>query len=129
MDERLVTKLCLIGSALSIAVIYLLLIQMEYRTVNVGDVTAELAGSSVNVTGYVSSIYFHKSGHVFFNLIDGEDKVRVVIWENIAEQLGYSGLDATKIKNGDSIQIVGTVELYQGEPEIIPVKAQVRLLG
>jgi DNA/RNA endonuclease YhcR with UshA esterase domain len=34
----------------------------------------------------------------------------------------------TSVENGDKVQIVGMVEMYQGEPEIIPMRAQVMLL-
>jgi exonuclease VII large subunit len=128
MDDKKVIRLCLIGSALSIIALYFISLQITSDVVKVGDITEQLAGKTVNVTGQVSSLYLHKNGHVFFNLIDGEDKVRVVIWESMVEQLKYSGMNVSEINNGDKVQVVGTVEMYQGEPEIIPVKAQVRIL-
>jgi exonuclease VII large subunit len=128
MDDRKVIRFCLIGSVLSVALLYFLVLQVGSQNVKVGEVTGSLAGRTVNVTGYASDVYLHKNGHVFFNLKDGEDKVRVVIWESIVEELKYAGTEISGIKDGDKIQIVGTVELYQGEPEIIPVRAQVTLL-
>ena len=128
MDDKKIIRLCLIGSVLSIIALYFISMQITAEALKVGDITEQLAGRTVNVTGEVSNLYLHKNGHVFLNLVDGEDKVRVVIWESIVEQLKYSGMDVSEISNGDRIQVVGTVEMYQGEPEIIPVKAQVRLV-
>jgi DNA/RNA endonuclease YhcR with UshA esterase domain len=127
MDDRTVIRACLIGSVLSMIVLYFAALQVGSRGVKVGEVTSELAGNVVNVTGEVSNLYLHKNGHVFFNLKEGGDRVRVVIWESDVEQLRYSGVDIASIKNGDRVQVVGTVEMYQGEPEIIPVRAQVRI--
>jgi exonuclease VII large subunit len=128
MDDKKIIRLCLIGSVLSIIVLYFAVLQVGSRNVNVGEITGNLAGNVVNVTGEVSNLYLHKNGHIFFNLKDLEDKIRVVIWESDVEQLSYSGVNITGIKNGDKIQIVGTVEMYQGQPEIIPVRAQVRFV-
>ena len=127
MDDRKIIRICAVGSVLSVAVIYFLVLQVGSQSVKVGQVTASLAGSTVNVTGYASDVYLHRNGHVFFNLRDERDKVRVVVWESIAEELGYSGVNISAIKNGDRVQVVGKVEMYQGKPEIIPVRAQVRV--
>jgi exonuclease VII large subunit len=128
MDDNRIIRLCLLGSVASIIILYFAVMQVNSQAVKVGDITANLAGSVVNVTGYASNVYLHKNGHVFFNLKEGEDKVRVVIWESDVEQLLYSGVNITGIENGDKIQIVGTVQMYKGEPEIIPVRAQVRFV-
>ena len=128
MDDAKIIRLCLIGSVLSIIVLYFAVLQVGSMSVKVGEITGNLAGNVVNVTGEVSNLYLHKNGHVFFNLIEGGDKVRVVIWESDVEQLRYSGVDMASVENGDKVQIVGTVEMYQGEPEIIPVRAQVKLV-
>jgi len=128
VDDKKITRLCLVGSVASIAILYLAVLQVDSQAVKVGDITESLAGSVVNVTGYASNVYLHKNGHVFFNLKEGEDKIRVVIWESDVEQLKYSGVDVAGMKEGDKVQVVGTVQMYQGEPEIIPVRAQVKFL-
>jgi len=128
MDDRQVIRICLIGSVLSIILLYFAALSLGSENVKVGEITGSLAGRVVNVSGYASEIYLHKNGHVFFNLRDGQDKVRVVVWESDVERLAYSGVNLTEMKNGDKIQIVGTVELYQGEPEIIPLRAQVKFI-
>ena len=128
MDDAKIIRICLIGSVLSVVLIYFMVLQVGSQAVKVGDITGSLAGSTVNVTGYVSDVYLHKNGHIFFNLKDEQNKVRVVIWESMVEELRYSGVNVSRIRNGNRVQIVGTVEIYQGEPEIIPVRAQVKLL-
>jgi len=128
MDDRTVIRVCLIGSVLSIILLYFAALSLGSENMKVGEITGSLAGRVVNVSGYASEIYLHKNGHVFFNLRDGQDKVRVVVWESDVERLAYSGVNLTEMKNGDKIQIVGTVELYQGEPEIIPLRAQVKFI-
>ena len=128
MDDRKVVKLCLAGSVISMIALYFAVLNLDYRSVKVGEITGNLAGNVVNITGYASDVYLHKNGHVFFNLKDGADKVRVVIWESDVEQLEYSGVNITSMENGDKVQIIGTVEMYRGEPEVIPVRAQVRFV-
>jgi DNA/RNA endonuclease YhcR with UshA esterase domain len=128
VDDRQIARICMVGFAISLAAIYVIILQMEPQVVEVGEVTGLFSGKTVSVAGQVSSLYFHKSGHIFFNLMDGKDRLRVVVWENIVEQLRYSGTDLTTLKNGDSVQVTGTVEMYKGEPEIVPVRAQVKIV-
>jgi len=128
MDDAKIIRLCLAGFAISMIALYFSALQVGSRSVKVGEITGNLAGNVVNVTGEVSNLYLHRNGHVFFNLKEGADKVRVVIWESDVEQLSYSGVDMASVENGDRVQIVGTVEMYQGEPEIIPVRAQVTII-
>ena len=128
MDDKLVIRICLIGSVLSIIALYFAAFSMGSESVKVGEITGNLAGMVVNVSGQASEIYIHKNGHVFFNLREGKDKVRVVVWESDVERLAYSGVNIMQLRNGDRIQIVGTVEIYQGEPEIVPLRAQVRIV-
>jgi len=128
MDDAKIIRLCLAGFAVSMIALYFSALQVSSRSVKVGEITGSLAGNVVNVTGEISNLYLHRNGHVFFNLKEGGDKVRVVIWESDVEQLRYSGVDITSVENGDRVQIVGTVEMYQGEPEIIPIRAQVTII-
>lgn len=128
VDDKKVINFCLIGSVIGIISIYIISLMMGSEQVKVEDITSNMVGKVVNVKGEVSDIYFHKNGHVFFNLKEGGSKVRVVIWENIAEQMKYSGIDIYNLKNGDRVEITGTVELYRGEPEVIPIKAQVKVI-
>jgi len=128
MNDKQIIRLCLAGSVLSIIAIYFIGLQVGSQSVKVGEITGDFAGRAVNVTGEVANLYFHKNGHIFFNLKDEDSKIRVVVWESVVEQLGHSGVNISQIRNGDRIQIVGNVEIYQGEPEIIPLRAQVRFV-
>lgn len=128
MDDNQTIRLCLIGSVICIIAIYFLALQVGSQSVKVGEITGDFSGRVVNVTGYASDVYLHKNGHIFFNLKEGQSKIRVVIWESIVEQLSYSGVNISQIKNGNRVQLVGTVEMYQGEPEIIPLRAQVNFV-
>jgi DNA/RNA endonuclease YhcR with UshA esterase domain len=128
MNDKQIIRICLIGSVICIIAIYFIALQMGSQSVKVVEITGDFSGRVVNVTGDVSNVYLHKNGHVFFNLNEGRSKIRVVVWESIVEQLSYSGVNISKIKSGERIQIVGTVEMYQGEPEIIPLRAQVWLV-
>lgn len=126
MNDRQLMRLCFLGSMAGIAAIYLVSLQIESSPVGAGEVTSGMTGSVVKVRGEVVDLYRHSNGHVFFSVRDDTGKVRVVLWQNEVERLELSGFNASGIRNGLSAEVTGTVEMYRGEPEIIPVRGDVK---
>ena len=83
-------------------------------------------GKIVNVTGQVRGV-FRNGGHVFFTLQDETGSVKVVLWEDTLDALKIKGVDIESIKDGAHINIVGSVQIYRGELEVIPVHGNVKI--
>ena len=120
-------KVSLIGSIIGIIALYIVVINISSVHVKIGEVTGNLVGSIVNVEGEVKDLYEHENGHMFFDLDDGTGRIKVVIWEDVAEELELGGMDTGSIKNGARMQITGTIERYRGELELMPLRSQVRI--
>jgi len=70
-------------------------------------------GQIERITGMVTSIYVSKNDHVFLEVADNTGKVTVVAFKN-------SNIDtAYELENGDQISVLGRVDEYKGELEII----------
>ena len=80
----------------------------------------------MNHTGDVIELYRHENGHVFFSVRDNTGKVRVILWQDEIERLELTGFNTSDIRNGLSAEVTGTVEIYRGEPEIIPIRGDVK---
>lgn len=59
----------------------------------------------VGVTGEVSNLTYHGSGHVYFGLKDASAYLPCVMFRSVAEK-------SIRIKAGDKIEVTGDVELY-----------------
>ena len=137
MNEDQLFRTSLIGSILGILVLYFIAINIPVTDVNSGEVggnwiTGSFAASVVKMKGEVKDFYEHSNGHYFFNLEyetdDGMKEIRTVMWQRDVEILRLSGVKVDEIRNGAMIEITGTIEMYKGEPELIPLRSQVRLL-
>lgn len=121
-------RISLIGSILGLIALYFIVLNISSVHVKIGEVTGKLIGSVVEVEGEVKDFYEHKNGHFFFNLKDDTGEIRVAIWENVVEELRLSGVNISEIRNGARMEITGTVELYRGELELIPLRSQVKII-
>lgn len=128
MNEEKMLRICLIGSMLGLLALYFIATNLAAVDVKVGEVSGNLMGSVVKVEGEVSDFYEHSNGHLFFDLMDESGSIRVVVWNDIAEELRLGGFNVSSIKDGARLEITGTVEMYRGEVELIPLRSQVKII-
>ncbi len=70
-------------------------------------------GQIERITGMVNSVYVSKNDHVFLKVADNTGELTVVAFKN-------SNIDtAYELENGDQISVLGRVDEYKGELEII----------
>lgn len=120
-------KISVIGVSVSLVLLYIITSQNLSFHVNIGDIDRSFTGKTVNVTGEITGM-FRSKGHVFFDLKDDTGKVKVVIWEDILEFLEINNVNVSEISNGNKINIIGNVQLYRGELEVIPIRGNVNIM-
>ena len=126
MHERQLMKISAVGSVLGIIALYILGLNMNYQKVEIGKIDNSMTNKVVKVSGEISSFKAGKT--TFFILKDKTGEIKVVFWEDTLEQLELSGFDLNQLRNDAKAEIVGTVQLYKGELELIPLRGQVKLL-
>ncbi len=129
MDDRQLMKLCFAGAFAGIVALYFVSFYTESSPVGAGEVTSGMSGRIVRVAGEVTGLYRHSNGHIFFSLMDETGKVRVVLWQDDVERLELSGTNISGVRNGMYAEVTGTVETYRGEPEIIPIRGNVKFIS
>lgn len=127
MNERNLVKISVIGVSISLVLLYLITSQIFSSSVKIGEIDRSFVGKTVNITGEVTGI-FQSKGHVFFDLKDDTGKVKVVLWEDTLELLEINNVNTSEIRNGKSINIIGDVQLYKGELEVIPIRGNVNIM-
>lgn len=88
----------------------------------IGDIGYEDIGNNVKVCGNVSEKYVSKNKHLFFRLGDGSGEIKVVIFNTTLKKIG---IDIDTIKNGDSVCVIGNIDIYKGWLEIKVWKVEV----
>jgi DNA/RNA endonuclease YhcR with UshA esterase domain len=94
---------------------------------NIGDIDKSFVGKTVNVTGEITSISNNK-GNIFINVKDETGEIKVVLWEDTIKSINANDLDTNKLNKGSKINIIGDVQIYRGEMEIIPIRGSVKIM-
>lgn len=128
MNESQIMKLSLIGSIIGIIALYFVAITIEPVHVNIDETMSKYTSSIILVNGIVSDIYLHEDGHIFFTLSNNTGEIKVVLWKDTVKQLKLKHVKIDELKNGDHLEITGTVEYYKGELEFMPLRAQVKFV-
>ena len=127
MNEKQLRIVAIAGSLISLVFIYVFVSSISPGNVNIGAVTANHAGKDVNLTGTISRMTV-KDGNAFLSLKDGTGEIRVVIWERIMQQLEKNGFDTSSLREGVKISIVGEVDVYRGQLEIVPSSPEITII-
>ena len=128
MNEQHLIRLSIVGTIVGLVMLYFVSINMTSARANIGDITGSFVGNSVTVIGEVNGLYKHKAGHIFFNLKDDTGEIKVVLWDDVVKQLKMNGIDISKVKNGDSIEITGEIIIYKGVLELEPIGSRVKII-
>ena len=65
--------------------------------------------SNVNVEGEVSNLKYHSNGNIYFSLKDDTCKINCIMFSRYVENLDF------EIKDGENINIVGKISVYDRE--------------
>ena len=69
-------------------------------------------GSNVKLSGNITGMYVHE-GNVFFTLSDNGCEIKTVLWSSTIDEPNRN------ISNGENVSVMGMVDSYKGELEII----------
>ena len=128
MNEQQLMRVSFLGSVAGIVAIYIVVLNISIPATSIGEITGAFVGSDVNVTGDVSDVYRHANGHIFFTLDDGSGHIKVVLWDDVVSEMERRGRDASLIKDGTFLNVVGEVTMYRGELEVIPRSPELEII-
>jgi len=90
----------------------------------IGELTAADAGQLAVVRGAVTKVSPFSSG-VKYTLDDGTGAVIVLLWQNVYEAIPDTG----QLVTGSRVEVVGQIDEYRGELEIIPDEDGITITG
>jgi len=80
---------------------------------NIIDITKDMKGQKVFVSGKIENRRDHNKGHVFLDIKDSTGNILVPIFAN-------KGIDAANMQVGKVVNVTGMIDIYQDQLEIIP---------
>ena len=126
MNENDLMKISIFGLLISIVVLYFFTNYSFSIHVKIGDIDRSFIGKTVNITGEITDLYSSK-GHLFFDLMDETGEIKIVLWNETLELLDISKINISEVSEGKRINVIGNVQLYKGELEVIPIRGNVKL--
>jgi DNA/RNA endonuclease YhcR with UshA esterase domain len=97
--------------------IYFAASQTEPETINLEDLNQEFVGRTVAIEGQIKSKKVHEDGHIFLTISDGSKSVQTPIFSNVAQHL-----DSQDFAQGSKLRVVGLVDNYREQMQVIPRK-------
>jgi DNA/RNA endonuclease YhcR with UshA esterase domain len=123
MREERLTLICLLTSLLGLILIYFAAISLKPIETNVSQINPSLLGKTVKTTGVIVDRRSSKEGHIFLTISDNKSQIQVPLFSNFIKSLSEK-LDLNQLKAGRKISVVGTVDEYMGDLQIIPRKPE-----
>jgi exonuclease VII large subunit len=105
-----ILKISIITAVIGIITLFLLTQVFKEKTVKIEDLKI---GQIERISGMITSAYVSKNMHVFLKVADNTGEISVVIFEN------YNIDEAYDLEVGDEVSILGRVDEYKGETELI----------
>jgi DNA/RNA endonuclease YhcR with UshA esterase domain len=99
-------------------------VELSWKERAIGQITADDAGQTVQVTGRIAAVSLFSQG-VRYRLDDGTGTITLLVWQDLYDRLE----DAASLAGEAWVAVRGEIDEYQGELEIVPqVPADVAVL-
>lgn len=125
MDERLLKRLCVAGSIMSLICIFILSYMVQPTETELCSLSSSHVGKMVSVSGTVGRVTVSE-GNFFFVLSDGGCEVRAVMWKDTASAMAMRGEDPHIISENATVSISGNVEVRGGALQVVVSRPSVK---
>jgi DNA/RNA endonuclease YhcR with UshA esterase domain len=123
MKEEKLVLICLFTSLIGLILIYFAAINLKPIETKVSQINPTLLGKTVKTTGVIINKRSSKEGHIFLTISDNKSQIQVPLFYNFIKSLSET-FDLNQLKVGRKISVVGTVDEYMGDLQIIPRKPE-----
>lgn len=120
---RMVAITC---SLLGLLLLFLISQTLQLQETKIKDITIDDLGKKVRVCGIIENKFVSQNNNLFFDLKDGSGKIKAVVFNKTIHQMKKFKLNLSKLKNGDSLCLLGEVNEWNYELEIITKKIELK---
>lgn len=113
ISDKKLTYISLLVSVAGLIMLVVITTGIEPKEIAISQISSELSGQDVDVRGIVISV-FSENGNIHLVLGDSA-KIRVVMFSSDAGKQPW----VYDIQKGDRISVIGKVQIYRNELEIL----------
>jgi DNA/RNA endonuclease YhcR with UshA esterase domain len=114
--------ICFICSLLGIFLIYVAALNTKPQEMKLNEINFGLIGRVISTEGKIVNKNFHKAGHLFLTIEEGDTKIQVPIFAGLINKLNEAGISAKDFAVGKKLFVTGLVSEYKEQLQIIPRK-------
>ncbi len=112
----------LFTSFLGLILIYIAALNLQPVKIEVSQITSELIGRSVSISGKIVQKTPNSAGHLFLMISDDKSKIQVPIFASLMNDLKKNNITENDFKINKLISVNGLVGEYRGQLQILPRK-------
>ena len=120
LSRKSIIVLSAFSSIAGLFIIYIGNLFTSSQKVHLGEVTSDLEGKYVSVTGKIITKSETPNNHIFLTISDENSKIQVPIFSSLVKKLESSGVQISKVRLGNWISVSGLVGYYKGQLQIVP---------
>ena len=105
MKEKTLLKVAIISALIGVFILYIVSENTTIDETSIGKIEEEQIGNDVKVKGVVKSAFNGKKISII--TITQPEEMKIVVYENVS------------VKEGDYIEVIGEIDEYNGELEVI----------
>ncbi len=124
MDEKTLRNIAIVCSISGLVILFVVSENLELQKTRIGEIGIDDIGKNVRICGIIDSKFVSKNGHVFLRLSDEISDISVVIFSDTVKNLERYGTNANKLERNSEICVIGYIDEYEGEIEIIGKKIE-----
>lgn len=126
MDEKQLIILSAIGSIITLFAIYIFVSFFAFNNVKINDISRELVGRTVNVSGTIEEVN-NVNGNSFIYVSDETGRIKIVIWKDSVEALAEKNILIDETIENRKVTLLGDVTIYNGILELILKNEQIMI--
>ncbi len=125
MEEKSLRNIAICCSIFGLVAIFFVSERLELQKTGIGEISIGDLGKNVRVCGTIDSRFVSDNGHIFLRLSDGTDSINIVVFSDTVKNLERYKIDVHELEKGGSICVIGYIDEYKDEMEIIGKKISV----
>lgn len=124
MEEKTLRNIAVFCSISGLVILFVVSERLELQKTGIGEITIEDLGKNVRICGIIDNKFVSKNEHIFLRIRDETGDINVVIFNDTSKNLGRYNVYPYKLERGDTCCILGYIDEYKDEIEIIGRKLE-----
>lgn len=124
MDEKALRNIAIFCSISGLVILFFVSERLELEKTRISDIGIDDLGKNVRICGIIDSKFVSKNGHIFLRISDETSGIGVVIFNDTGKNLKEYNIDPYKLENHGKICVIGYIDEYNDEIEIIGKKVE-----